>query len=207
MAVQKQDDQHEHTFNSYVRIRDVVLKTYLGRWTIGRSGERGSGISVLPARYDDDDEGYLFVSYSPSSNICISESIVTLTLSKQKGKITWTHLQKLKQVLILLRTFDLILVVFCCFSHYVSAKFHLWPSSGDLKKKKKKKKKKRDSQLRQKLKHLIRTQECCEQYWISPGGHTPQSSNYTATSLRSRKLSKLNEPDTHDTAGEAGTSS
>ena len=35
-------------------IQDVVLKTYLGRWTIGRSGERGSGISVLPARYDDD---------------------------------------------------------------------------------------------------------------------------------------------------------
>ena len=56
MAVQKQDDQHEYTFSSYVRIRDVVLKTYLGRWTIGRSGERGSGISVLPARYDDDDE-------------------------------------------------------------------------------------------------------------------------------------------------------
>ena len=26
------------------------------RWTIGRSGERGSGISVLPARYDDDDD-------------------------------------------------------------------------------------------------------------------------------------------------------
>ena len=32
------------------------LKTYLGRWTIGRSGERGSGISVLPTRYDDDDD-------------------------------------------------------------------------------------------------------------------------------------------------------
>ena len=30
-AVQKQDDQHEHTFSSYVRIRDVVLKIYLGR--------------------------------------------------------------------------------------------------------------------------------------------------------------------------------
>ena len=56
MAAQKQDDQHEHTFSSYVRIQDVVLKTYLGRWTIGRSGERGSGISVLPARYDDDDD-------------------------------------------------------------------------------------------------------------------------------------------------------
>ena len=25
MAVQKQDDQHEHTFSSYVRIRDVDL--------------------------------------------------------------------------------------------------------------------------------------------------------------------------------------
>ena len=31
MAVQKQDDQHEHTFSSYLRIRDVVLKTCLGR--------------------------------------------------------------------------------------------------------------------------------------------------------------------------------
>ena len=56
MAMQKQDDQHEHTFSSYVRIRDVLLKTYLGRWTIGRSGERGSGISVLPAWYDDNDD-------------------------------------------------------------------------------------------------------------------------------------------------------
>ena len=56
MAMQKQDDQHERTFSSYVRIRDVVLKTYLGRWTIGRSGERGSGISVLPAWHDDDEE-------------------------------------------------------------------------------------------------------------------------------------------------------
>ena len=46
-------------FSSYVRIRDVVLRTYLGRWTIGRSGERGSGISVLPARYDDDDDIYI----------------------------------------------------------------------------------------------------------------------------------------------------
>ena len=53
---QKQGDQLERTFSSYVRIQDVVLKTYLGRWTIGRSGERGSGISVLPARYDDDDD-------------------------------------------------------------------------------------------------------------------------------------------------------
>ena len=56
LAAQKQDDQLERTFSSYVRIQVVVLKTYLGRWTIGRSGERGSGISMLPARYDDDDD-------------------------------------------------------------------------------------------------------------------------------------------------------
>ena len=35
------------------------------------------------------------------------------------------------------------------------------------------------------------TQECCEQYWTSPGGSTPQSSNCTATYHLSRKLSKL----------------
>ena len=56
MAVQKQDDQHEHTFSNYVRIRDIVLRTCLRRWTIGKSGERESGISVLPARHDDDDD-------------------------------------------------------------------------------------------------------------------------------------------------------
>ena len=40
---------------TYVRIRDVALKTCQRRWTIGRSGERGSGISVLAARHDDDE--------------------------------------------------------------------------------------------------------------------------------------------------------
>ena len=46
------------TFSSYVRIRDVALKTYQRRWTIGRSGERGSGISVPAARHDDDDDDW-----------------------------------------------------------------------------------------------------------------------------------------------------
>ena len=36
---------------------------------------------------------------------------------------------------------------------------------------------------------------------------TPQDTNYTATCLPSQKISKLNEPDMQDTAGEAGTSS
>ena len=55
MAEQKQDDQHDHTFSNYVRIRDVAQKTCQRRWTIGKSGERGWGISVLPAQHDDDD--------------------------------------------------------------------------------------------------------------------------------------------------------
>ena len=56
MAKQKQDDQLEHTYSSYVRIRDVSLKTCQKRWMIGGSGERVSGISVLVAQHDDDDD-------------------------------------------------------------------------------------------------------------------------------------------------------
>ena len=52
----KLDDQLEHTCSSYVRIRDVTLKTCQKRWMIGRSGERGSEISVLAARHDGDDD-------------------------------------------------------------------------------------------------------------------------------------------------------
>ena len=36
---------------------------------------------------------------------------------------------------------------------------------------------------------------------------TPQGTNYMATCLPLQKLSKLDEPDMQDTAGEAGTSS
>ena len=60
MAEQKQDIQLEHTYSSYVRIRDVALKTFLRRWTIGKSGERGPEISVLAARHDDDDDDDIF---------------------------------------------------------------------------------------------------------------------------------------------------
>ena len=39
MAEQKQDDQLEHTYCSYVRIKNTCQR----RWTIGKSGERGQG--------------------------------------------------------------------------------------------------------------------------------------------------------------------
>ena len=47
LAGQKQYDQLEHTYSS-----SVALKTCQKRWTIGRSGERGSGISMLAALHD-----------------------------------------------------------------------------------------------------------------------------------------------------------
>ena len=62
MAKQKQDDQLELTYSSYVRTQDVTLKTCQRRWIIGRKGERGSGISVLAARHDDDDDDiYIYI--------------------------------------------------------------------------------------------------------------------------------------------------
>ena len=67
MANQKQDGQLEHTYSSYVMIRDVTLKTCRGRWMIGRRGERGSGISVLAARHDDDEEEDIYHLIVPQS--------------------------------------------------------------------------------------------------------------------------------------------
>ena len=63
MAGQKQDNQHEHTFSSYVRIQDVAMKTCQRRWMIGKSRERGSWISVLVARHDNDDIDIFIIAH------------------------------------------------------------------------------------------------------------------------------------------------
>ena len=70
MDVQKQDDQHELTYSNYVRTQDVTLKTCQRQWMIGRSGERGSGISVLAARHDDDDENDQRVPFLTIQFVC-----------------------------------------------------------------------------------------------------------------------------------------
>ena len=69
MANQKQDDQLEQTYSSYVMMRDVTLKTCQRRWMIGRCGERGSGISVLAARHDDEDDDTFPNGISPKVNV------------------------------------------------------------------------------------------------------------------------------------------
>ena len=66
MAELKQDDQLEHTYGSCVRIWDEAQKTCQRWWTVGRSGERGLGISMLAARHDDDDDDVVYVLIYPS---------------------------------------------------------------------------------------------------------------------------------------------
>ena len=56
MDEQRQDVQLEPTHSSSVPIWDVALRICRKQWTIGRCGERGSGISVLIVRHDDDDD-------------------------------------------------------------------------------------------------------------------------------------------------------
>ena len=47
MEKQREDEQHEPTYSNSVPIRGLALKTCWKQWTIGRGGERGSGISVM----------------------------------------------------------------------------------------------------------------------------------------------------------------
>ena len=54
---------------TYVRIRDVALWTCQKRWTIERSDERGSEISVLTAWHDDDEWWYMYKEYFALNNL------------------------------------------------------------------------------------------------------------------------------------------
>ena len=51
---QRLDNQLEPTYSSSVLIWDVALKTYQKQWMIEKGVEKGSEISVLMARLDDD---------------------------------------------------------------------------------------------------------------------------------------------------------
>ena len=56
MDEERQDGQLEPTYSSSVPIRDLALKTCWKQWTIEKGGEKESGISVLMAWHDDDDD-------------------------------------------------------------------------------------------------------------------------------------------------------
>ena len=72
MDVQGWDNQHELTYSNYVRTQDVTLKTCRRRWMIGRNGERGSGISALTARHDDDDDVCIYPNPLPQAG-CVAQ--------------------------------------------------------------------------------------------------------------------------------------
>ena len=55
MDEERQDDQLEPIYNSFVLIEDIALKTNRERWTIETGGEKGSVGSALAAGLDDDD--------------------------------------------------------------------------------------------------------------------------------------------------------
>ena len=117
MAKQKQDDQPELTYSRYVRTQDVILKTCRRRWMIGRSGERGSGISVLAAQHDDDDDLIVIIALINSnfywlsfelSSILLLQVVILLLYSNQyphEGLIFWityTHFDIMDFILPLL---------------------------------------------------------------------------------------------------------
>ena len=62
MDEQKWGDQLESIYNNSVPIQDVALKNYRERWTIEKGGRRGSEISAVAARHDDDDYDDIYIS-------------------------------------------------------------------------------------------------------------------------------------------------
>ena len=90
MAKQKQDDQLEHTYSSYVRIRDAPLKTSQKRWMIGRSGERVSEISMLAARHDYDDDIYIKYIWFGFVGFCGISTIVEYLMPNSR----YTYISK-----------------------------------------------------------------------------------------------------------------
>ena len=78
------DDQLEPTCYSSVPIRDITLMNCEKQWTIGRGGGRGSEISLLIERYDDDILSYLYThththTYIYIYIIAISQSNIDLS--------------------------------------------------------------------------------------------------------------------------------
>ena len=80
MAEQKQDVLLEPKYSSSVRIRDIALRICQKLWTIGRSGKKGSEISVLVVRQnDDDDSNNLIHSINTNTHIAQSARFVGYT--------------------------------------------------------------------------------------------------------------------------------
>ena len=100
-----------HTYSSYVRITDVALKSSQSRWTIGRSGERGSGIPIIAVWHDDDDDDsyqsinlYIYISIYLLFSLCLFRSLcLCLSLSLSLPFLAFTKYQSILMHLHMLR--------------------------------------------------------------------------------------------------------
>ena len=126
MAGQKQDDQLENTFSSYVRIQDVALKTYYRRWTIGRSDERGSGISVLVSWHNDDDDLLICVLYASGfGNHVHYEFIFKSIFLCSSFKRLFKHVKILWDSLLIITWYDLVWVGFMAYQPLLGIKYQI----------------------------------------------------------------------------------
>ena len=88
-----------NTYSSSVRIRGVALGTCWKRWTIGRGGERGSGMSVLMARQEICVCMYVYIyiyiyiyiyTYIHIHTHTHTHTIMILLIGKLLPKSTWS---------------------------------------------------------------------------------------------------------------------
>ena len=93
MDEQRQDDQLEPTYSSSVLIRGAALRTCQKQWTIERGGKRGSGISMLIAWHDDNDDD---VGTGQKKSQCIAIHFVTFSHKMQGFSFTFFNANNMK---------------------------------------------------------------------------------------------------------------
>ena len=85
MDEQRQEEQLEPIYSSYVRIPDVALNTYRERWVIESCGERGSVKSVVAAPHYDDDACTEALPLNNKRNLIYYYKINEIKLWKKEG--------------------------------------------------------------------------------------------------------------------------
>ena len=86
MAEQKRGDHLGPTYSGSVRIRSVALRTCRKRWTVGRGGERGSGVYVLMVLQDDDDDMYMYIINFSFESFSFQRELMVLNRSLRDNK-------------------------------------------------------------------------------------------------------------------------
>ena len=107
----------ETSSNLHVRIRDVALRTSQRQRTIGRSGERWTGISVLVARQDDIDASYHGQMYFNLLLVYLSDYRVYFETFNSKNTISITINFMFPSFLIAQENHYLFMYLYVCLEH------------------------------------------------------------------------------------------